>query len=161
MNYYTNEQLYSQIEASLHLKKKNEKRILIFADNNTTYRLIDACGVRKMKYTNYARVFRVPSVSRITPNLIKFAFAKGADAVFLGDSPVKASRFEWANAITRKNVEAVADKFKKLNIETDRLIFTQFEAKDLMKFISEINKLAELIDKLGSLSDEQKAKLER
>ncbi len=161
LNYYTNDQLYAEVSAALKFKKDDEKRIIVFADDNTTYRLVDACGVRKMKYTNYARVFRVPSVSRITPSLIEYAFAKGADAVFLGDSPVKASRFEWANAVTRKNVEAVTDKFKKLNIETDRLIFSQFEAKDLMKFISEINKLAELIDKWGSLSDEQKAKLER
>ncbi|RLC57224.1 MAG: disulfide reductase [Candidatus Cloacimonadota bacterium] len=159
LNYYTNKQIYAEIEASLHLKKENEKRILVFADNNTTYRLIDACGVRKMKYTNYARVLRVPSVSRISPNLIEFAFAKGADAVFLGDSPAKGSHFEWANKTTQNNIKTVLNKFKKLKIDSDRLIFSQFTAADLMKFINEINQVAEKIDKLKSIPEDIKKQL--
>ena len=159
LNYFTSNQLYAQIEASLKFKKENEKRILVFADNNTTYRLIDACGVRKMKYTNYARVFRIPSGSRITPNLIQFAFKKGADAVFIGDSPAKSSRFEWANNVTEDNIAIVQNKFKELKIDSGRLVFSQFTAGDLMKFINEINQLAEKIDKLKPISEDIKDQL--
>ncbi|MEA2095314.1 MAG: hydrogenase iron-sulfur subunit [Candidatus Cloacimonadota bacterium] len=159
LNYFTNDQLYAEVEASLKLKKDNEKRIVVFADNNTTYRLIDACGVRKMKYTNYARVFRIPSGSRITPNLIQFAFKKGADAVFIGDSPAKSSRFEWANNVTKDNIGIVQNKFKELKIDSSRLIFSQFTAGDLMKFINEINQLAEKIDALKPISEDTKDQL--
>ncbi|MCD4796398.1 MAG: hydrogenase iron-sulfur subunit [Candidatus Cloacimonetes bacterium] len=159
LNYYTNKQLYAEIEAALKFKKENEKRILVFADDNTTYRLIDACGVRKMKYTNYIRVLRIPSGSRVTPNLIQFAFAKGADAVFIGDSPEKSSRFEWANEITNKNLKVVKKKLKELNIESERLVFSQFTAADLMKFITEIDQLADKIDKMQPITDELKKQL--
>jgi heterodisulfide reductase subunit A2 len=159
LNYYTTKQFYAQIEASLKLKKENEKRILVFADNNTTYRLIDACGIRKMKYTNYVRVFRIPSGSRITPNLIQFAFKKGADAVFIGDSPAKSSRFEWANNITKDNIGIVQNKFNELKIDSGRLIFSQFTAGDLTKFINEINQLAEKVDNLKPIPEDIKDQL--
>ena len=159
LNYYTTKQIYAEIEASLKFKKENEKRIIVFADNNTTYRLIDACGVRKMKYTNYVRVFRIPSGSRITPNLIQFAFKKGADAVFIGDSPSKGSHFEWANGITKNNINIVKNRFKELKIDSGRLIFSEFTAGDLMKFINEINQLAENIDDLEPISKDIKDQL--
>ena len=159
LNYYTNDQMYAQIEASLSNKKEGEKRILIFADDNTVYRLADACGVRKMKYSTDSRIFRVPSGSRITSNLIRFALSKGADAVMIGDSPEKSSRFDWANNVTRDNIKHVHKILIDLQIETDRLIFKEYDAGALVQFINDVDGLAEFLGTVSPIPHEKQDKL--
>jgi heterodisulfide reductase subunit A2 len=154
LNYYTNDQMYAGIEASLRFKQPDQRRILIFADDNTVYRLADACGVRKMKYSTDTRIFRVPSGSRITPQLITFALKKGADAVMIGDSPQKSSRFGWANKVIEENLEAVHDQLKKLKIDPVRVIFKQYNTSELTRFIADVDALAEKISTLDPLSQE-------
>ncbi len=159
LNYYTNEQLYAQIEASLSNKKETEKRILIFADDNTVYRLADACGVRKMKYSTDSRIFRIPSGSRITPNLIKFAFAKGADAVMIGDSPQKSSRYAWANSVSVENVQKVQKFLKEKKIDGKRVIFKEYDAGDLVPFTKDVDSLDEFLVNAEPISKDTRNKL--
>jgi heterodisulfide reductase subunit A len=159
LNYYTNDQMYAQIEASLSNKKEGDKRILIFADDNTVYRLADACGVRKMKYSTDSRIFRIPSGSRITSNLIKFALSKGADAVMIGDSPEKSSRFSWANEVTKDNIMQAQMKMEELKIEKDRLIFKQYNAGALAPFIAEVDAIAEYLGTVVPIPIETREKL--
>ncbi|MCK5051757.1 MAG: hydrogenase iron-sulfur subunit, partial [Candidatus Cloacimonetes bacterium] len=159
LNYYTNDQMYAQIEASLSNKKEGDKRILIFADDNTVYRLADACGVRKMKYSTDSRIFRVPSGSRITSNLIGFALSKGADAVMIGDSPEKSSRFDWANNVTKDNIKQVKKILDELQIETDRIIFKEYNAGELAPFINDVDGLAEFLGTIVPISQEKRDKL--
>ena len=159
LNYYTNDQMYAQIEASLSNKEEGDKRILIFADDNTVYRLADACGVRKMKYSTDSRIFRIPSGSRITSNLIKFALSKGADAVMIGDSPEKSSRFSWANEVTKGNIKQAQMKMEELKIEKDRLIFKQYNAGALAPFIADVDAIADYLGTLAPISKETREKL--
>ena len=159
LNYYTNDQMYAHIEASLSNKKEGEKRILIFADDNTVYRLADACGVRKMKYSTDSRIFRVPSGSRITSKLIRFALSMGADAVMIGDSPAKSSRFDWANNVTRDNIKHVHKTLSDLQIETDRIIFKEYNAGALTQFINDVDDLAEYLGTIVPISQEKKDRL--
>ncbi|MFC1887526.1 FAD-dependent oxidoreductase [Candidatus Cloacimonadota bacterium] len=154
LNYYTSKQLYAGIAASLRFKRPDQKRILIFADDNTVYRLADACGVRKMKYSTDTRIFRVPNGGRVTPNLIKFAFKKGADAVMIGDSPVKSSRFGWTNEVIEQNLQTVRSRFKELNIDPERLIFREYTAGQLTDFITDVDTLAEELNDMDPLSTE-------
>lgn len=159
LNYYTSKQLYASIAAALRHKKPEQKRILIFADDNTVYRLADACGVRKMKYSTDTRIFRVPSGSRITPKLINFAFQKGADAVMIGDSPSKSSRFGWANQVTAANLKQVHDQFKKLGVDPERFIFKEYTAGDLKGFTRDVDALAEKLNTMKPLTEELRGKL--
>lgn len=159
LNYYTNKQMYAQIAASLRFKKPDEKRILIFADDNTAYRLADACGVRKMKYSTDTRIFRIPSGSRITANLMLFAFAQGADAILIGDSPEKSSRFAWGNNVTKDNLAKVQKKLAELKIETDRVEFKEYNAGALAQFVSDVDAIAENVNKWEAIPAETRAKL--
>ncbi len=159
LNYFTNDQMYAQIEASLSNKKEGEKRILIFADENTVYRLADACGVRKMKYSTDSRIFRIPSGSRMTPNLIKFALSKGADAVMIGDSPEKSSRFAWANNVTKENIKQVQSTLNDLKIEPGRLIFKEYTAGELVRFTNDVDAIAEYLGTISPISKETRDKL--
>jgi len=153
LNYYTNKQLYAEISASLQNKKQNDKRLLIFADDNTAYRLADACGVRKIKYSTDSRIFRVPSGSRITPALMLYALKKGADAVMIADSPEKSSRFNWANAIIREHIEIVQKKLNENDEDTSRVTFKEYNAGDLNGFVKDVDELAEKINALEPISD--------
>jgi len=159
LNYYTNRQMYAGIGASLRFKRPDEKRILIFADDNTVYRLADACGVRKMKYSTDSRIFRVPSGSRITSNLIFYALKQGADAVMIGDSPEKSSRFGWANNIIRQNLKEVQDILIQHEIDPERVIFKEYNAGDLSGFISDVDGLAEKINRMTPLTSEVRFEL--
>jgi len=159
LNYYTNKQMYAGIGASLRFKKQDEKRILIFADDNTVYRLADACGVRKMKYSTDTRIFRVPSGSRVTSNLIIYALKQGADAVMIGDSPEKSSRFGWANNIIKQNLKEVQDLLTEHKIDPERVIFKEYNAGNLAGFISDVDELAEKINRITPLTDEIRDKL--
>jgi heterodisulfide reductase subunit A len=159
LNYYTNKQMYAQIAASLRFKKPNEKRILIFADDNTVYRLADACGVRKMKYSTDTRIFRVPSGSRITEQLMLFAFTKGADAILIGDSPEKGSRFAWANTVTNENITKVQNKLADLMIDANRVDFKQYSAGDLAKFVADVDGIADKLNMMEKITDEARKEL--
>jgi heterodisulfide reductase subunit A2 len=159
LNYYTNKQMYAQIAASLRFKKPNERRILVFADDNTVYRLADACGVRKMKYSTDTRIFRIPSGSRITENLMLFAFSKGADAILIGDSPSKSSRFAWANTVTLESIGKVKKVLSDLNIESTRVEFKEYNAGALAQFVSDVDGIAENLSKWETIPAETRAKL--
>lgn len=159
LNYYTNDQMYAQIEASLSNKKENDKRILIFADDNTVYRLADACGVRKMKYSTDTRIFRIPSGSRVTSNLINFAISKGADAVMIGDSPAKSSRFGWANNVTKENIKKAHSVLDEYKIEKDRVMLKKYNAGALAEFIADVDSIAEFLVSVDAISQEKRDKL--
>ncbi|MDO9577348.1 MAG: FAD-dependent oxidoreductase [Candidatus Cloacimonadales bacterium] len=159
LNYYTNKQMYAQIAASLKFKKPGEKRILIFADDNTVYRLADACGVRKMKYSTDTRIFRIPSGSRITAGLMLFAFSKGADAIMIGDSPEKSSRFDWGNKVTRDNIAKVQKKLAEFKIDTERVGLKEYNAGALAQFVADVDGIAENLNKLKAIPAETRAQL--
>jgi heterodisulfide reductase subunit A2 len=137
---YTNEQLSAQVRAVLAGKKPGETRILVFADDSGAYRLIDALGVRKMKYPHQIRTIRIPAACRLTSGLLILAFEQGADAVYIGDSPTQTSRFEWGGEASRIVVEHAENKLSELGI-TGRIVYSQLDAGDLTRFVREIEQL--------------------
>ncbi len=159
LNGFTNMQLYSAVEAALAGKKPGEKRALVFGDSNCTYRVADAAGVRKMKYANDNRVLMVPSSCRITPNLVAFAFAKGADIVLIGDCPEKGNKFEWAHDFAKKYIEQAKQILADKGVETDRIVFDDFTASNLPKFVETMNALSEKMKKLPDIDSKIRADL--
>jgi heterodisulfide reductase subunit A len=159
LNGFTNIQLYSAVEAALAGKKPGEKRALVFGDSNCTYRVADAAGVRKMKYANDNRVLMVPSSCRVTPNLVAFAFAKGADIVLIGDCPEKGNKFEWAHDFAKKYIEQAKQILADKGIETDRIIFDDFTASNLPKFVNTLNSISEQMKKLPNIDPGKRAEL--
>ncbi len=159
LNGYTNEQLFAEVEAALKSKKPGERRAIVFGDSGSTYRLADTVGVRKMKYATDSRVLMVPSGCRVTPKLILFALSKGADAVLIGDSPVKGNRFEWAWDFTSANVESAKAKAAEAGIEGERIFSIEFSAGDLAKFIETMNDLSDKMARLEPIPDDKKSSL--
>jgi heterodisulfide reductase subunit A len=148
---YTNDQVLGEVRASLDDKKVDETRILVFADDQTTYRLADNVGTGKLSYTPDTRIFRVPSGSRITPKLMLQAFALGADGILIGESEEKSSPFPHSVAAIRENVSLVRDALKERNIEPDRVRYSEFVTVMLGPFVNQMNGLADFAKRSGPI----------
>ena len=156
---YTSAQLYAETRAALDSKKGGERRILMFADNSCSYRLVDTVGVRKLGYTGKIRILRVPGSGRVTPKLLLYALAEGADGIIIGDCPAKSSLHPWNIDFTKDNISKVQKILRDEHIDADRMLFSEFETTMLSEFVSTINGLAERIQQLPAISDEQRTRL--
>ena len=156
---YTNDQILGAIQASLEGKKEDETRILVFADDQTTYRLADNVGTGKMSYTSDTRIFRVPSGSRITPKLMLQAFELGADGIFIGESEEKSSPFPHSVAAIKENVSTVRSALKERNIEPDRVRYAEFVTVMLGAFVNQMNSLSDLARRSGPIADADRTTL--
>ncbi len=157
---YSNEQMYGAIEGMLENKKEGDLRLLIFADDASTYPVADAVGIRKMKYPIDFRIIRIPSSARITNKLIIRAFQKGADAILLGDTPVKSSRFPWSKDIISDTIKVANEKLLKAGIDSNRIVFKEFTSGGINDFITETNKLYDQILKSERITTEQREMLQ-
>jgi heterodisulfide reductase subunit A len=144
---YSNDQLAAQVKSALASKKKNETRILVFADDMTAYRLADNVGTAKMSYSADSLIIRVPSGSRVTPKLMLQAFAAGADGIFIGESEQKSSPYPHSATVMKENVSTVTNILSESGIEPDRVRFFEFVTVMLGGFVKQIDGLADYCKK--------------
>jgi heterodisulfide reductase subunit A len=156
---YTNDQLLEEVRASLVGKKDGEVRVLVFADDQTTYRLADNVGTGKLSYSPDTRIFRVPSGSRVTPKLMLRAFELGADGIFIGESEEKSSPYPHSVASIKENVSIVRDALKERNIEPDRVRYSEFVTVMLGAFVNQMNNLSDFAKRSGPIADEDRQDL--
>jgi heterodisulfide reductase subunit A len=156
---YTNDQLLGQIRAALAERTNGDTRILVFADDQTTYRLADNVGTGKMSYSPDTRIIRVPSGSRITPRMMLQAFALGADGMFIGESEEKSSPFTHSVGVIRDNVAVVKAILKDRGLEPERVRFSEFVTVMLGAFVNQMNSLSSLARKSGPIADEDRRAL--
>ena len=150
---YTNQQLLEQIRAALAGKKGEETRVLVFADDQTTYRLADNVGTGKMFYTPDVRIFRVPSGARITPKLMLQALELGADGIFIGESEERSSPYPHSVTAMKENVAMVRDILKERNIDPERVRYSEFVTVMLGPFVSQMNSLSDFARRSGPVPD--------
>jgi heterodisulfide reductase subunit A len=156
---YTNDQLLGEVRAALASKKADEIRILVFADDMTTYRLADNVGTGKMSYSADCRIVRVPSGSRITPKLMLQAFELGADGIFIGESEEKSSPYPHSVSVIKENVAKVQEALKALGIDPERIRYAEFVTVMLGAFVSQMNSLSDLARRSGPIADEARRAL--
>jgi coenzyme F420-reducing hydrogenase delta subunit len=156
---YTNAQLLEQVRSSLADKREDEVRILVFADDQTTYRLADNVGTAKMSYSTETRIVRVPSGSRITPKLMLQAFELGADGIFIGESEEKSSPYPHSVAVMKDNVAAVRAALAEQGIEPDRVRCFEFVTVMLGAFVAQMNGLAQFARGAGPIPAEKREAL--
>ena len=156
---YTNEQLLGQVRAALAGKKDGETIVLVFADDQTTYRLADNVGTGKMSYSPDIRIFRVPSGGRITPKLMLQAFELGADGVFIGESEQKSSPYPHSVTVMKESVSLVRDVLMERNIDPERVRCSEFVTVMLVPFVNQMNSLSEFARRSGPIADEDREAL--
>jgi heterodisulfide reductase subunit A len=156
---FNNAKIMEEIEAALEDKEPGENRILLFADDMCTYRLADGVGTAKMKYSPDVLIIRVPSSSRVTPEMMARAFELGADGIMLGECEPAVSPFPGTAEAIKKNVEALKSMLEKAGIETERVLFSQYVTVMFSRFVNQTNMMSDLTRKLGPIPEEKKKKL--
>ena len=152
---YTNDQMLAQIEAALATQKESEVCILVFADDMTGYRLADNVGTAKMSYSLDSRIIRVPSCSRVSPRLMLYAFALGADGILLGESEEKSNPYPQGVSTIKLNISKVKDILEKDKIDGNRIRLVEFVTVMLTGFVENMNGLSAFVGKLGPLPPEK------
>jgi heterodisulfide reductase subunit A len=142
LHLFTNEQLLAEVEGALANRKPGEKRVILFADTMCTYKLADTVGTGKKAYADIIRIIRVPSSSRVSPELIIRAFALGADGVFLGDCEAKSTSYPGSIEYSQETVKKVKSILKGEGINPERLMFFQFATVMIPKFVMLMNRIA-------------------
>ena len=152
---YTNAQILAQVKAALAGKQDGDVRILVFADDTTTYRLADNVGTGKLSYSPDTRIIRVPSGSRVTPRLMMRAFELGADGIFIGESEEKSSPYPHSVAAIKENVAAVKAALKERGIEPERVRFVEFVTVMLGAFVKQMNDFSDFARKAGPIGTKE------
>ncbi len=158
MNLYSNEQLLEEVKNAV-ADKGDEHRILIFADDVTSYRMIDTVGTAKMKYSANSRIIRIPAGGRVTPELILKSFYYGADAILIADPEEKSSPYKTSLKEMMKNYQKALQILKETGIEENRLLAMNFVTVMLVKFVTTVNNLDKMLDKIGNIPQEKREKL--
>jgi len=151
---YTNAQILEQVRASLAGKRDGEVRILVFADDTTTYRLADNVGTGKLSYSADTRIIRVPSGSRVTPRLMLKAFEMGADGIFIGESEEKSSPYPHSVAAIKENVATARAALEDRNIDPDRVRYFEFVTVMLGAFVKQMNDFSDFARRSGPVNIE-------
>jgi heterodisulfide reductase subunit A len=159
LHYYTTRQLEAQIEKALEGKKADEVRLLVFADNVCTYRLADNVGTGRLSYPVETRIIRVPSSARISPQLMLYAFHKGADAIFLGECDHKASPYAGSVDAIERNVAVAGLVLEEEGIAPERIHFSELLASLLTDFYKNVTSLVKLARKEEPITTEQRERL--
>lgn len=74
-------ELYARIDGMLG----DGPRVIAFLDEDIAYVAADNAGVSRISYSPSVRIVRVPSIMRLEPKHLIYAFRKGAAGIFLGD----------------------------------------------------------------------------
>ncbi len=154
----TNTMMVDQVKAALAEKGKDEKRIIVFADTTASYRLADTVGMKKKDYPTNTFIIPVPSGSRITSRLIVEAFKLGADGVYVADCEKETSPYAHSLDVVADSVKKAQGVLKKAGIDDKRVAFSAFSTTMIEPFVTEMNKIATVIDK-SAIGDDARGKI--
>ncbi len=162
LNHFTDQQIFSQIEAAYSVPIEESKpRILAILCNWCGYAAADLAGVSRIQYASNTRAIRVLCSGRIHHKFIYDAFLKGMDAVLLvGCHPADCHYISGVQQ-TMKTVPVTQKNLKNMGIDPSRLRLEFASAAEGAAFAKIINDYTTAIAELGhvELTDEQKEKL--
>ncbi|NVM53198.1 MAG: hydrogenase iron-sulfur subunit [Candidatus Helarchaeota archaeon] len=148
LNHLTQEQLKLLIEGILQdVKEEDRPIILAFLESKIAYAAADEAGIKKLQYPTNIRIIQVPSTAMIPYHIIKFAFDKGADGIFLGEGP-KEGPVGKAAPIVEKRTDEFEKRLEADGIDSSRLYATKI-------YITEGQKLTELFKTFTQILEEE------
>jgi len=97
-------------------------RTIAFLDENIAYVAADNAGINRAGYPGSIRIIRVPSIMRLEPKHLLYAFRGGASGIFLGDGTTNSP--EGAiKANVAKRVEALKKALAAEGVDPDRIFY--------------------------------------
>ena len=131
--------------------KNFEPKIICFVCNWCTYAGADAAGTARMEYAPNGVMIRVMCSSRVDPQHIIWAFAQGADGVFVGGCHPGDCHYQDGNYKTARRIPLLKKLLEGFGIEPERLRLEWVSAAESKKFVKVMNEFIEQIRNLGPL----------
>ncbi|MDY6964656.1 MAG: 4Fe-4S binding protein [Halobacteriota archaeon] len=142
---FTEEQIMSQVEAVL--SEGDEKKIIAFLDDGTTYRIADRIGQAGFSYPENVYIIRVKDGSQITPEMIVKTFELGASGVFIGEPEGGSTVFNPKSVeVAKKNIEEAKVMLSDRGIDPNRLSFGLYITVWAQRLAGQLNDLAEICE---------------
>ncbi len=142
----TDSQIFAMIFGLLKDKKEGERRILAFVDY-IGYVAADNIGINRISYPESVRIIRIPSINRLMPKHVLFAFENGADGIFLGEYPD-----DIMYPDIQAKVQEIRSELLRNSIDPDRLLYYKVYApyfRGLANKLTEFDKqVSKALDKL-------------
>ncbi|KAF0121464.1 MAG: heterodisulfide reductase subunit A [bacterium] len=142
MRHFTDSQIEGQIDSLL--EEKPAEKVLVFACNWCSYAGADFAGVSRLQYPSNARLIRTMCSGRVDKKFIWRAFEKGAPVVLVSGCHFGDCHYIDANHWTKKRVDKVWKKMKKLGIRPERLQLEWISAAEGIRFSNVMKRMEEL-----------------
>ena len=159
MQTYSEEQLLAQIRGTLKASKA-ELKILVFVEKELVYTAADIAGVSRLTYPSSVRFIPLPSNARLKLSYILYAFANGADGVMFLEAPVEEGPVPEAHKAAEKLIEEYQEVLEvDYDLDSSRLWFSRIFVPDWRKLATVFDAFHQMIDDLGSLTDDERKTL--
>ncbi len=122
LKHCTEDQLMAQIRGICEGGKP--PIILAFLDSTIAYVAADLIGSNRIRYPASVKIVQVPTTARVGVRHLLYAFAVGADGIFLGDSEKEAGSVSEATEITEKRLDTFYDVLGQYGVEDIRIWFS-------------------------------------
>jgi F420-non-reducing hydrogenase iron-sulfur subunit len=128
-----------------------EPRIVGFLCKWCTYSGADLAGTSRMKYPPNVVPIRVMCSGRVDPTFVLTAFAKGADAVFIGGCHPGDCHYLEGNYKALGRYLLLSRMLEQFGIEKERFQLAWVSAAEAKRFVDVVTKLTEEVRALGPL----------
>jgi len=154
----TDRQLFGLMRGIL-VEKADRPIILAFLDYDIAYNAADLIGLARIKYPANVLIVRVPTTARLGKKHILYAFAMGADGVFLGDAHKGAGPLSGASKITEKRLSEISEALDEGGIDSLRLWFSAVYIPDFRKLANTFSNFVSTIAEMGPIDEGARKKI--
>ncbi len=127
-----------------------EPKIVIFACNWCSYAGLDLAGTSRLSYPHNVRVVRLMCSSRVTPEMVLMALAKGADGVLITGCHPGDCHYISGNYHTMRRYFLLKKLLRQLGLE-ERVRLEWISASEGERAAKIITEFVEEIRKLGPI----------
>lgn len=128
-----------------------EPRIVGFLCKWCTYSGADLAGTSRMKYPPNLIPIRVMCSGRVDPTFVLTAFARGADAVFIGGCHPGDCHYLEGNYRALGRYLILSRMLEQFGIEKERFQLAWVSAAEAKRFVDVITRITEQVRQLGPL----------
>jgi F420-non-reducing hydrogenase iron-sulfur subunit len=128
-----------------------EPRIVGFLCKWCTYSGADLAGTSRMKYPPNLVPIRVMCSGRVDPTFVLTAFARGADAVFIGGCHPGDCHYLEGNYKSLGRYLILSKMLEQFGIEKERFQLVWISAAEAKRFVEVVTKMTDEVRRLGPL----------
>jgi heterodisulfide reductase subunit A len=119
MRHFSDHSIFAQIDAIL--EEDPQKKVVTFACNWCSYAGADTAGVGRMLYPPAARIIRTMCSGRVSPEIVWYAFRRGAPLVLVSGCHYVDCHYIDANRNTVRRIDRIWEAMEKAGLRPERL----------------------------------------